>query len=113
MVEMRQPDIFDRLTVAEQGCPDENEHLDVLKSMSVGECRLSFTGSPFLLTCWLCILGWMDDDEQLKLYKVPDDALWEVIQEHDIQRSQDSDRFINLFAIGLHLLLQHCSSGGK
>ena len=115
MVEMGQPDIFDELKVADllQWCPDQNEHCDVVASMSVKECRLSFTGSPLLLPCWLCILGWMDEDAKLRLCQVPDDELWEVMQDHDIEKSKDSDMFTNLFAIGLHLLLQHCSRGGE
>ena len=34
-----------------------------------------------------------------------DDTIWEIIQGHDIEQSQDWDKFSNLFAIGPYMLL--------
>ena len=74
--------------------------------MLVKDCRRCFSGSPLLLPCYTCLTGWMSQEEQQRLYKLADDKIWEILQDHDIERSQDSSEFGNVFSSGPHIFLQ-------
>ena len=110
ILEIHQPRVFDEFQVQEiwQWCPDDIKYCDAISAMSVPKCRLRFTGSLLLLPFYTCGMARITSMQQQELYRLSDDRLWEIIQQRDVERSQDSHEFSTLFTVGPQSFLGCC-----
>ena len=79
------PDVWDGFSLEQllKWSPDQESLAKPLKKMSGLECRKTFSVSPLLLSCWLCLADDIDKTARAKALALPHTSLWKVVREYE------------------------------